>query len=116
MEKLATAAEASAKRRNSRGMCLAGVQDAFEAAGMKKDRKPSAYMMKSELSSDKRFKKIATPADLSKLPRGAIVVWDRTNKNPHGHISVALGGGKEASDHIQSQIKNLSTATVFVPV
>ncbi|MCA9552485.1 MAG: single-stranded DNA-binding protein [Myxococcales bacterium] len=47
-----------------------------------------------------------------------IVVWGKTAASPHGHISVALGDGREASDHIQSQITSLRGATnyrVFIP-
>ena len=41
--------------------------------------------------------------ELPSLPPGAIVVWRRTCKATKGDISIALGNGMEASDHIAKQ-------------
>ena len=61
-----------------------------------------------------------TPApELGDLPPGAVVVWGRTAASPDGHISVALGDGREASDHIDQQRTHLRGYTnyrVFFPV
>ena len=57
-------------------------------------------------------------SQLPSLPAGAIVVWRKTAASPHGHISVALGNGKEASDHIANQMTSLRGDTgfrVFMP-
>ena len=55
-------------------------------------------------------------SDLPKLPAGAIVVWDKGNGHEHGHISIATGDGKEASDLMRNQITNYGTSfRVFMP-
>ena len=41
--------------------------------------------------------------ELPNLPPGAIVVWRKTCKALKGDISIALGNGLEASDHIANQ-------------
>ena len=100
----------------------------------------SAYQADAQLRSKyaDRFSDIktfdpnspATKSMLRNLPPGAIVVWGRNESaskrasNPnngysHGHISVALGGGKEYSDRDRSQITNndgrYGSVTVFIP-
>jgi hypothetical protein len=52
-------------------------------------------------------------SDLASLPRGAVVVWGRSGAKPYGHVSVALGDGREASDHIQRQITGGRYGTDF---
>ena len=66
-----------------------------------------------------RFMEIASgPGDLRKLPPGAIVVWKASRANSAGHISIALGDGRESSDHIGRQLTRNHGAAhqVFVPV
>jgi hypothetical protein len=47
------------------------------------------------------------------------VVWPQTGASPNGHISVALGNGEEASDHLAAQNANLrrenTVPRVFLP-
>merc|ERR1711981_949876 len=45
--------------------------------------------------------------DLVSLPAGAIVVWGTGQAAGGGHISIALGDGNEASDHIIPQTTSL---------
>ena len=55
---------------------------------------------------------------LTQLPAGAIVVWDQNLKGglKAGHISVALGDGREASDRFRPQFENLPAGCrVFLP-
>ena len=81
----------------------------------------SAYMAADQLASrTSQFTEIKglTSSQLPHLPAGAIVVWGKTTASPHGHISVALGNGKEASDHVSNQITSLRGASnfrVFMP-
>ena len=73
-----------------------------------------------------------TVAVLKNLPKGAIVVWDRSpdpalrKKYPnkgynHGHISIAMGGGREYSDRYRNQItapnppNRYAGCTIFYP-
>lgn len=59
-----------------------------------------------------------SPAQLRNLPAGAVVVWGKSKKSPYGHISVALGNGREASDYVGPQMTSLRGFTnfrVFLP-
>lgn len=54
--------------------------------------------------------------DLTKLPPGAIVVWNRGNGHEYGHISIAMGDGHEASDVMRDQTQHYGTSfRVFLP-
>ncbi|MHC9539215.1 MAG: hypothetical protein AB9903_06815 [Vulcanimicrobiota bacterium] len=79
----------------------------------------SAYMAADQLASNPKVQEIkgVTAEQLKTLPAGAIVVWAANASNPHGHISVAMGDGKEASDIMRNQITNLngSSFRVFMP-
>lgn len=53
---------------------------------------------------------------LPELPAGAIVVWDKGEGHPYGHISIATGDGQEASDVMRDQITEYGTSfRVFMP-
>lgn len=115
--RLAKAAERQARLMNSRGWCARGVNRALAAAGLYVTPLPSAYLYAKKLAADPRFREIkVTDAQIRKLPPGAIVVSAPYNSpgNPHGHISVTLGRGLEASDHIRRVATN-GTQRVFVP-
>jgi hypothetical protein len=116
-KKLAQAAEGTAKRMNSTGWCYKGVSESLRSIGVTATG-ASAYMAADQLAKNPKMKEIQVSAkDLTKLPAGAVVVWNKSGAHPHGHISVALGNGKEASDHIQNQMTNYGTShRVFVPV
>lgn len=121
--------------------CYQGVKDALNRLQPPIDLTGgSAYMAADQLRSRyaDRFSDIrsmdpnaaSTKAFLRNLPPGAIVVWGRNDSaslraaNPnngysHGHISIALGGGKEYSDRYRSQITNndhrYGSVTIFMP-
>lgn len=120
-EAIARSAQQVAGSRGTTGWCYKGVADAVSAATQGKVQLTggSAYMAADQLASNPNFKEISVGRDqLKSLPPGAIVVWSPHSGNPHGHISVALGNGQEASDHIQQQITSLapdSTYRVFMP-
>jgi hypothetical protein len=77
----------------------------------------SAYMAAQQLAATDQFREVKLkPADLKSLPAGSIVVWGRSKKHPHGHVSVADGEGREISDRVRPQITNYGTKLrVFVP-
>lgn len=62
-------------------------------------------------------------AQLDRLPAGAVIVWNRSPDpnargplNEHGHITVALGNGREASDRITNGfVLGSWGARVFLP-
>jgi hypothetical protein len=117
--RLGDAAESVARRMGSTGWCYTGVADALALQGVTVTGM-SAYMAADQLARmPARFQEVSVaPSALRDLPRGAVVVWGKTGASPDGHISVALGDGREASDHIQSQITALRGASnyrVFIP-
>lgn len=119
-QRLAGAAARVASTTGTTGRCFAGVKAAIaEATGLRLTG-GSAYLAADQLARSGRFREVATTrAELPGLPPGAVVVWDRGAANPHGHVSIALGDGREASDHIQRQIVSLRGSPsfrVFVPL
>jgi len=99
------------------GYCYKYVADSLDRLGINLSGR-SAYMAAGQLASHPGVREIKGlgNGDLTRLPAGAVVVWNRSNRNPNGHISVALGDGREASDVVRSQITNYGTAfRVFMP-
>lgn len=97
--------------------CKRGVRMALEKQGMKLDG-VSAYMAAGQLAKNKNFQeaKGLSRQDLKDLPPGATVVWNKGPGHPHGHISIAQGNGREASDVMRNQITNYpSSYRVFMP-
>ena len=97
--------------------CKRGVRMALEKQGMKLDG-VSAYMAADQLAKNKKFSEMKglQRGDLKNLPPGATVVWNRSKGHPHGHISIAMGNGREASDVMRNQIVNYpSSYRVFMP-
>jgi LysM repeat protein len=114
---LANVAQGVASRMNTRGWCARGVFNSLQAAGMAIPRSPSAYMAANTLARDPRFREVhLSDAQIRALPPGAIVVSGAYNSpgNPHGHIAITLGNGREASDHI-ANIRTHGTQRVFIP-
>lgn len=77
----------------------------------------SAYQAGNQLARSPYFQeKVVKPSELKTLPQGSVVVWNRSKRHPHGHISVADGQGREVSDRVRSQLSNYGTSVrVFVP-
>lgn len=97
--------------------CKRGVRMAFEKNGMTLNG-VSAYMAADQLAKNKNFHeaKGLSRQELRDLPPGATVVWNRGKGHPHGHISIAMGNGREASDVMRNQITNYpSSYRVFLP-
>lgn len=102
------------------GWCLRGVNDTLEEAYGFRLSYNSAYQALGEMQNKDGFEDVTSdynsPQDLANLPAGAMVIWDKGNGHEHGHISIALGDGTEASDHIQKQITGFGTKYhVFMP-
>ena len=104
------------------GWCLKGVNDSLQRIYGKRLSYNSAYQAIPELQSGSgmgaHFKEVSVSRDeLTSLPPGAIVVWEPNNGNPHGHISIALGDGRESSDHITKQMTGRdANFHVFIPI
>lgn len=120
MKKCADNAEKTAKARNTVGSCYEFAANAIDASYGKFLTGYSAFEAIDQLKNRPDFKEyILHERDyymLKNLPAGAIVVWERSSEHPHGHISIALGDGREASDHIANQLTNYGTKPhVFIP-
>ena len=127
--------EAALTTRGTTGLCLAGVHESLlEAYGIN-TKLPfgSAYMATEYFRGNvegyeeiaQHFKEVeVSESDLSSLPAGAVVIWDKGGNSSvsslgkeHGHISISLGDGRESSDHIQDQITGRGVKFyVFIPV
>lgn len=115
---IAKSASNAARRLHSVGYCYRGVKAALMKSKISLTGS-SAYMAANQLAKLENFKEIHVSAgELSSLQPGAIVVWSRTKDAPNGHVSIALGDGREASDHIEPQMTKRGKATfrVFIPV
>ena len=115
--KLAGIAKAEATNGDSDGgLCYRDVGRALSKIGINVSG-ASAYMAAAQLEKNPKVKEMkVAQGDLPKLPAGAIVVWDKGNGHEHGHISIATGDGKEASDLMRNQITNYGTSfRVFMP-
>jgi LysM repeat protein len=115
---LANVAKRVASQMNTRGWCARGVFNSLQAAGLRIPRSASAYMAARTLANDNRFREVKlTDAQIRKLPPGAIIVSGPYNSrgNPHGHIAVTLGNGREASDHLGA-VGTSGTQRVFIPI
>lgn len=101
------------------GRCYAGAKQSIARGTGVQLEGGSAYMAAPQLARSGRFTEVSvSQSQLNRLPAGAVVVWGQTGASPHGHISVALGDGRESSDHVQRQITSLRGASnyrVFVP-
>jgi hypothetical protein len=115
-KRFAKTAEATANKINTPGLCLKGVNDSMQAMGINPHRHPSAYMALDDFRKDPHFKEVSvSKSQLDKLPAGAVVIWGQGQGLPHGHISVALGDGREASSRVRKQLHLNSQYHVFLP-
>ena len=75
-------------------------------------------MAADQLDNHPRFREVHIPAsELRGLPAGAVVVWG--GASPDGHISIALGDGRETGDHVdiqRTQLRGFCNVRVFMPV
>lgn len=116
-KKLAKTARTVAASRGTIGWCYNAVATSIESHLKPFLSGEHAYLAAPQLAHHPRFREIAAPKDMTKLPVGAVVVWGK-GSSPSGHISVYLGGGQEASDHIESQMQahyGGAKPRVFVP-
>ncbi len=98
------------------GLCARDVRTALAAVGINIAR-GDAWTKAEVLAKDHRFREIkVSKAELDKLPPGAIVVWDKGAGMPYGHVSIALGDGREASDRLRQQSHYNTSFRVFMPI
>ena len=99
-------------------LCAKHVKDSIQNAGLGNYEKGHAYQMNNILKNNKNFREISTKGlDLSKLPAGCILVYDRGVSNyssEYGHTEITLGNGTAASGGITHNIR--AGARVYIPV
>lgn len=101
---------------NISGLCLMHVGAVLRRHGIKCGPAHSAYMVGNQLASNKQMKEVQVPVGkLSHLPAGAVIVWDKGPNLPDGHISIALGDGREWSGPIRPQGHLGTHYRVFLP-
>jgi hypothetical protein len=96
--------------------CFRGVKYAMARQGVQLHGVP-AYTAAGQLARNGNFREVQVGRDgLRNLPAGATVVWAPHGRNKYGHVSIALGNGREASDVLRNQITNYgSSFRVFLP-
>jgi len=105
-----------ASHRGTVGWCYNAVADAVERITGPFLWGTHAYQAAPQFASSAHFYE-SFDSNLRALPAGAIVVWGKGSSRS-GHISVALGDGREASDHITSQMTyhyGGAPARIFLP-
>ncbi len=115
---LAQEASREARRRGTVGNCYNAVADVIDRKVDKFLWGGHAYMAADQLAARKDHFREVPANDLGNLPAGAVVVWGKGNSDS-GHISIALGDGREASDHIDAQMRSHyggAPARVFIPI
>ena len=115
---IAQDAQSEASRRGTVGNCYNAVADVIDRSVSKFLWGGHAYMSAPQFAARKDLFREMPANDLSKLPAGAVVVWGKGSSDS-GHISIALGDGREASDHIAPQMQSHyggAPARVFVPI
>ncbi len=109
--RFATIASSVAKSMGTVNNCAYGFETSFEKmTGIA--MRGHAFELKAQMDKNKKFRRVeVSDAQMANLPAGTVVIHDR-NLNyrgkglggQYGHVSVALGNGMEASDHIQKQM------------
>lgn len=114
--KIADEAYYEASRRRTTGWCYNAVADAVERVTGPFLWGSHAYQAADQFASSLHFYEVWN-VDLQNLPSGAVVVWGKGTSRS-GHISVSLGDGREASDHIAQQMTyhyGGAAARIFYP-
>ncbi|MBX9720924.1 MAG: C40 family peptidase, partial [Candidatus Obscuribacterales bacterium] len=96
---IARAAENNANRVGTVGWCYREVANTLDRFGVHLSGS-SAYMAAPQLAANKHFHEVST----DHLKKGTVLVFGPSQGHPHGHITVYLGNGREASDHVQSLV------------
>lgn len=97
--------------------CYEKVADAVDAVVGRFLTGNHAYMAASQLAARKDLFVEVSAGDLTGLPAGAVVVWGK-GSSESGHISIALGDGRESSDYVGAQMTRHyggAGARVFLP-
>lgn len=96
---IAARVAARAAHGSSTGYCALYVRKALQEAGYEFTPNPSAYQYAYGTLADAGFTKISSDNYVPQI--GDVVVFNRSSKNPHGHIQI-YDGNQWVSDYRQS--------------
>lgn len=102
---IAASMAARAARGRSVGRCAMYVRKALQAAGYEFTPQPSAYMYAHGTLSDAGFVKLNNDNYVPQV--GDVAVFNRSSKNPHGHIQI-YDGNQWVSDFRQPKFSPYS--------
>ena len=97
-ESIAVRSLSVAEAMKTSGYCYTGVSKALSPLGVTLTGS-AAYQAREQLLADSRFMPVATD-DSTNLCRGDIIVFNKSESHPYGHICVYQGNGEESSDHV----------------
>jgi len=114
------------------GYCYSNVKNLLQAAGMINNANDlrgdssfaSAYMAADNLTNINTQGGLTEPyswqtlpsTDVSKAPPGSVVVWDKTDSHPNGHIAIIDSSGNQVSDFRSSNMSSLPVKAILVPI
>lgn len=114
--KLAQAAENNALIVNTPGLALREVSKVLREFGFRLGNHSGCFHLVNDLRNSTLLQEVQLQRrQLSHLPPGVIVVWDKAPGLQFGHISIALGGGREASSTVGQQLILNANHWVFYP-
>lgn len=115
-ERLAQAAENNALILNTPGQALREVSKVLREFSFRVGNHSSCFQLVGDLRSSPQLQEVQlSKSQLPLLPPGAIVIWDKAPGLQSGHVSIALGGGREASSNVCQQLLLNSNHWVFFP-
>lgn len=100
-------------------LCARYVKQAIKDVGLGPYINGNGEYCKYILRANPNFKETEIAGkDLSKLPAGCIIVYDRFDAGygKDGHVEITLGDGRACSDVITENIEPSDNAYVFIPV
>lgn len=100
------------------GHCLKAVQDILDRCGLVVDRVPSAYMFVQAAMQSSDFmhlyRVVSQPKDFcyNTATEGTIIVYNKEDSHPHGHIEIKTFGTSWVSDYLQMERKRYGSQTL----
>lgn len=115
-ERLARAAESNARIINTPGYALREVTKIMREFGFALGNHHGCFQLVGDLRSSALLQEVQIQKhQLLQLPPGALVIWDKGPGLLHGHVSIALGDGREASSTVRGQLQLNSNFWIFLP-
>ncbi|MBS2037798.1 hypothetical protein JST97_22630 [bacterium] len=115
-QRLAQAAENNALMVNTPGLALGEVSKVLREFGFRLGNHTGCFQLVSDMRASPLVQEVQLPrSELVHLPAGVIVVWDKAPGLQSGHVSIALGDGREASSLVCEQMQFNANHWAFYP-